>query len=209
MRPTPKCLIPACLLALVLGLAAAEAPPSPRVVIATEKGDIVVEVDLGRAPVTAANFLRYVDAGLYDGSTFHRTVTLANQPDNKVKIEVIQGGQLEEAKEFPPIAHETTLVTGLRHLDGTISMARSAPGSATSSFFFCVGDQPDLDFGGRRNPDGQGFAAFGRVVTGMNVVRAIQALPADGQTLASPVRIVSVRRLERAPKAPRNGLNKE
>ncbi len=205
MRPTQKRLIPACLLAFVLALTAAAAPPNPRVVIATEKGEIVVEIDLARAPVTAANFLRYVDAGLYDGSTFHRTVTLANQPDNQIKIEVIQGGQLDEAKEFPPIAHETTRATGLRHLDGTISMARSAPGSATSSFFFCVGDQPELDFGGRRNPDGQGFAAFGHVVAGMDVIRAIQALPADGQTLAPPVRIVSVRRLERTPKAPRNG----
>jgi peptidyl-prolyl cis-trans isomerase A (cyclophilin A) len=205
MRPAPKCPIPACLLAFVLTLTAAASPTNPRVVIATEKGDIVVEVDLVSAPVTAANFLRYVDAGLYDVSTFHRTVTLANQPDNTVKIEVIQGGQLDEAKEFPPIAHETTLATGLRHLDGTISMARSKPGSATSSFFFCVGDQPELDFGGRRNPDGQGFAAFGRVVAGMDVIRAIQALPADGQTLAPPVRIVSVRRLERALKAPRNG----
>lgn len=186
----------ACLAALALG-----APPNPRVVVATEKGDIVVEIDLDRAPVTAANFLRYVDAGLYDGSTFHRTVTLANQPGDAVKIEVIQGGQLDEAREFPPIAHETTRATGLRHLDGTVSMARSAPGTATSSFFFCVGDQPELDFGGRRNPDGQGFAAFGRIVSGADVVRAIQALPARGQALAPPVRILSVRRLERKPAA--------
>lgn len=187
-------LLLACLAAL-----AAAAPPNPRVVVATEKGDIVVEIDLARAPVTAANFLRYVDAGLYDGSTFHRTVTLANQPGNAVKIEVIQGGQLDEDREFPPIAHETTRATGLRHLDGTISMARSAPGTAASSFFFCVGDQPELDFGGRRNPDGQGFAAFGRIVSGADVVRAIQASPAEGQALTPPVRILSVRRLERKP----------
>lgn len=187
-------LLLACLAAL-----AAAAPPNPRVVVATEKGDIVVEIDLAGAPVTAANFLRYVDAGLYDGSTFHRTVTLANQPGNAVKIEVIQGGQLDGDREFPPIAHETTRATGLRHLDGTISMARSAPGTAASSFFFCVGDQPELDFGGRRNPDGQGFAAFGRIVSGADVARAIQALPAEGQTLTPPVRILSVRRLERKP----------
>ncbi len=184
----------ACLAAL-----AQAAPPDPRVVVATEKGDIIVEIDLVRAPVTAANFLRYVDAGLYDGSTFHRTVTLANQPGNAVKIEVIQGGQIDEAREFPPIAHETTRTTGLRHRDGTISMARSAPGTAASSFFFCVGDQPELDFGGRRNPDGQGFAAFGRIVSGADVVRAIQALPAEGQALTPPVRILSVRRIERTP----------
>jgi peptidyl-prolyl cis-trans isomerase A (cyclophilin A) len=174
-----------------LTLAGAE---NPRVVIKTEKGDIVVEIDLVRAPVTAANFLRYVDAGLYDGATFHRTVTLSNQPDNAVRIEVVQGGQLPETKEFPPIAHETTAVSGLKHLDGTISMARDKPGSAASSFFFCINDQPELDFAGRRNPDGQGFAAFGRVVEGMDVVRAIQALPARGQQLTPPVKIISVRR---------------
>lgn len=187
-------LLLACLAALALA-----APPNPLVVMVTEKGDIVVEIDPVRAPVTAANFLRYVDAGLYDGSTFHRTVTLANQPGNAVKIEVIQGGQLDEVREFPAIAHETTRATGLRHFDGTISMARSAPGTATSSFFFCVGDQPELDFGGRRNPDGQGFAAFGRIVSGADVVRAIQASPAEGQALTPPVRILTVRRLERKP----------
>jgi len=177
----------------VLALAAAA---NPRVLIRTEKGDIVVDVDLARAPVTAANFLRYVDRALYDGSTFHRTVTLANQPGNAVRIEVIQGGQLPPTKEFPPIPHETTAVTGLRHVDGAISMARDRPGTATSSFFFCINDQPELDFGGRRNPDGQGFAAFGRVVEGMEVVRAIQALPAKGQQLAPPIKIISVRRID-------------
>jgi peptidyl-prolyl cis-trans isomerase A (cyclophilin A) len=169
----------------------------PRVLIRTEAGDIIVEIDPVRAPVTAANFLRYVDAGLYDGSTFHRTVTLSNQPNDAVRIEVIQGGQLPRDKELPPIAHETTAATGLKHVDGAISMARSKPGSAASSFFICVNDQPELDFGGRRNPDGQGFAAFGRVVEGMDVVKAIQARPAQGQQLAPPVKIVSIRRIER------------
>lgn len=169
----------------------------PRVLIRTEAGDIIVEIDPVRAPVTAANFLRYVDAGLYDGTTFHRTVTLANQPNDAVRIEVIQGGQLPRDKELPPIAHETTAATGLKHVDGAISMARSKPGSAASSFFICVNDQPELDFGGRRNPDGQGFAAFGRVVGGMDVVKAIQARPAQGQQLAPPVKIISVRRIER------------
>jgi peptidyl-prolyl cis-trans isomerase A (cyclophilin A) len=180
---------------LTLALFAAAAPGNSLVLIRTEKGDIVVEVDSSRAPVTTANFLRYVDAGLYDGSTFHRTVTLANQPNDPVRIEVIQGGQLPEEKEFPPIAHETTVATGLRHVDGTISMARSRPGSASSSFFICINGQPELDFKGRRNPDGQGFAAFGKVVRGMDVVRAIQVLPAQGQQLAPPVKIISVRRI--------------
>ena len=197
MRSSKKSHITACILALALTAGAAQ---NPRVVIETEKGAIVVEVDLVRAPVTAANFLRYVDAGLYDGSTFHRTVTMSNQPRDAVRIEVVQGGQLPGVREFAPIAHETTATTGLRHLDGVISMARDKPGTAASSFFFCINDQPELDFGGRRNPDGQGFAAFGRVVAGMDVVRAIQGLPAEGQQLKPPVRIISVRRLEAAKK---------
>lgn len=187
-------LLAAGLTALVA--AGAPAAEKPRVLIATDKGEILVEVDPVHAPVTAANFLRYVDRGLYDGSTFHRTVTLENQPDNAVRIEVIQGGQLPPDKELPPIAHETTAATGLKHLDGAISMARDKPGTAASSFFICVNDQPELDFGGRRNPDGQGFAAFGRVIRGMDVVRAIQASPAKGQQLSPPVKIISVRRVD-------------
>ena len=188
-------LVIAGLMALAsFGMAAAE---NPVVLIKTEKGDITVEIDLARAPVTAANFLRYVDGKLYDASVFHRTVTLGNQPDNAVRIEVIQGGLLPEEKDFPPIAHETTATTGLKHLDGTISMARGTPGSATASFFFCINDQPELDLGGKRNPDGQGFAAFGRVVGGMDVVKTIHVLPAEGQSLKPPVKIISVRRIDR------------
>lgn len=182
---------------LALTVAWATAAENPVVLIKTEKGDITVEVDLARAPVTAANFLRYVDAKLYDGSVFHRTVTLDNQPDNAVRIEVIQGGLLSEEKDFPPIAHETTATTGLKHFDSAISMARGTPGSATSSFFFCIGSQPELDFGGKRNPDGQGFAAFGKVISGMDVVKAIHVLPAEGQSLKPAVKIISVRRIDR------------
>jgi peptidyl-prolyl cis-trans isomerase A (cyclophilin A) len=173
-------------------------PPKPvHVLIRTGKGDIEVELDAARAPATVANFLRYVDGGFYNGGRFHRTVTPANQPDNKVKIEVIQAG-IDPAKqkdEFPPIKLERTRDTGLKHRDGTISMARDGPDTATSDFFLCIGDQPELDFGSRRNPDGQGFAAFGRVVKGMDVVRRIQAAPADGQTLKPPIRISSIQRL--------------
>jgi peptidyl-prolyl cis-trans isomerase A (cyclophilin A) len=172
-------------------LAAAPQIPHPRVLITTEMGTIEVEVDQVKAPVTAANFLRYVDAGLYDGSSFFRVVTMQNQPQSPVKIEVIQGGDVPDEKCFPPIAHETTVQTGLRHVDGAISMARDKPGTATSSFFICVGDQPELDFGGKRNPDGQGFSAFGRVVSGMDVVRKIQQVPSEGQYLKTPVKILS------------------
>ena len=168
-----------------------------RVLVQTELGNIVLEVDTKRAPSTAANFLRYLDAGHYDGGTFHRTVKMDNQPDSPVKIEVIQAGvNADRAKEgFPPIPIERTSVTGLRHTDGAISMARGQPDSATSGWFICVNDQPSLDFGGARNPDGQGFAAFGRVVQGMDVVRRIQQAPnTDAQRLTPPIKILKAAR---------------
>jgi peptidyl-prolyl cis-trans isomerase A (cyclophilin A) len=167
---------------------------NPHVVVHTQRGDIEIELDAVHAPISTENFLRYVNAGFYQGGIFHRTVTLQNQPENQIKIEVIQGGinPQYEKDGFPPIALEPTNKTGLHHLDGTVSMARNRPDSATSEFFICIGNQPELDFGGKRNPDGQGFAAFGRVVRGMNVVRNIQASPAQGQTLTPPVKILSI-----------------
>lgn len=167
-----------------------------RVVLETELGAIAVEVDPGRAPITTANFLHYVGGGLYDGGRFHRTVTPGNQPNDRVRIEVIQGGiDPERAGEAgQPIPLERTTLTGLRHGDGAVSMARFAPDSAVADFFICIGDQPELDFGGGRNPDGQGFAAFGRVVEGMDIVRRVQQSPAEGQRLTPPVAIVRVRR---------------
>ncbi len=168
--------------------------PKTMVAIQTELGDIRVEVDEQAAPVTATNFLRYVDAGLYKGGSFYRTVTMANQPNNDVKIEVIQGGRRRSEGEdgFPPIEHETTETTGILHKDGVISMARGEPGSATSEIFICIGDQPELDFGGARNPDGQGFAAFGRVIIGMDIARKIQKQSADGQALTPPIAIHNI-----------------
>jgi peptidyl-prolyl cis-trans isomerase A (cyclophilin A) len=168
---------------------------NPVVYVETSLGRIKMEVYEDRAPVTARNFLRYMDAGLFDGTTFFRTVTPDNQPNDAVKIEVIQGGMVPEERRFPPIDHETTEATGLRHLDGTVSMARFKPGSAASSFFICIGDQPELDCGGRRNPDLQGFAAFGAVLEGMDVVRLIQTQPREGQRLTPPIEIKYVRRL--------------
>ena len=169
-----------------------------RVLVQTELGDIVLEVDTQHAPRTAANFLRYLAAGQYDGGAFHRTVKMDNQPDSPVKIEVIQAGvSPNRTKEgFPPIAIERTSETGLRHTDGAISMARSQPDSATSGWFICINDQPSLDFGGARNPDGQGFAAFGRVVQGMDVVRKIQRAPnSDAQRLTPPITILKAARV--------------
>jgi len=163
----------------------------PRVQIDTALGSLTVELEAVAAPVTTANFLRYVREGFYSDGEFFRTVTQDNQPDDQVKIAVIQAGASPamEDKAFDPIPLERTRDTGIRHTDGAISMARSGPDTATHSFFICVGDQPELDFGGRRNPDGQGFAAFGRVVEGMDLVREIHAMPADGQRLDPPFRI--------------------
>jgi peptidyl-prolyl cis-trans isomerase A (cyclophilin A) len=166
---------------------------NPHVVVHTQLGDIEMELDAVHAPATTANFLRYVKGGFYTGGVFHRTVTMQNQPDSPVKIEVVQAGINPERKKdgFPAIALERTSVTGLKHVDGAVSMARGGPDSATSDFFICIGDQPELDFGGKRNADGQGFAVFGRVVKGMDVVRKIQGSPAEGQKLVPPVGIVS------------------
>jgi peptidyl-prolyl cis-trans isomerase A (cyclophilin A) len=171
----------------------AEAQAFPRVIIQTDLGNIEVEIDTVHAPLTAANFLRYVDLGFYRFGRFHRTVRADNQPDSKVKIAVVQAGlDSFRVKDFPPIKLERTNVTKLQHKDGTISMARDGPDTGTSDFFICVGDQPALDYGGKRNPDGQGFAAFGRVMLGMDVVRKINAAPAKGQALEPAVRIKNI-----------------
>jgi peptidyl-prolyl cis-trans isomerase A (cyclophilin A) len=198
---------PAVVVVVAMAVLAARAGPSGpaekpgaegpvRLLIRTEQGDIEVELDAAKAPATVANFLKYANDGFYDGGRFHRTVTPGNQPDNKVKIEVVQAGVNPDkaGDEFPPVKLERTRDTGLSHKDGTISMARDGPDTATSDFFICVGDQPELDFGGRRNADGQGFAAFGRVVKGMEVVKKIHQAPADGQALKPPVKIIKVTR---------------
>ncbi|MBI4419348.1 MAG: peptidylprolyl isomerase [Gemmatimonadetes bacterium] len=169
----------------------------PRILLRTDLGNIVIEVDGDRAPVTAANVLKYVDMGFYTDGAFHRTVTPDNQGANQVKIEVVQASIDPDraARHFGPIKLERTSVTNLRHRDGTVSMARRDPDSAIADFFICIGDQPELDFGGKRNPDGQGFAAFGRVVAGMDVVRRIQRQPAnDRQQLTPPIRILEATR---------------
>lgn len=187
------------LLLLLLSFNSVAADTFKRVAIQTSLGDIVLELNASKAPLTVKNFLRYVDAGLFTNGRFHRTVTLTpdNQPHNKVKIEVIQAGLSpgSESKALPAIKLERTNKTGLRHRDGTISMARLEPDTASSEFFICVGDQPELDFAGRRNPDGQGFAAFGRVVSGMDVVHRIHQASAKGQSLEPPILIQAVRRV--------------
>ena len=188
----------AALVVYALSLLCAEAgAQTVRVRFETALGPFEVEIDPARAPVTATNFLKYVDGGFYDGGRVHRSARLETQAARPVKIEVIQAGinLSRRGDAFPGIPLERTSVSGILHKDGTISMARSGPDTATSDFFICVGDQPSLDFGGARNPDGQGFAAFGRVLSGMDIVRAIHKAPAEGENLTPPVAITRVSRV--------------
>lgn len=166
----------------------------PKVKIVTGLGEIIVKVDTIKAPVTGLNFLYHVKKGTYNNTLFYRVVRMDNQPSNDVKIEVIQGGVFaeKELERIQPIAHETTETTGIKHLDGTISMARMGTGTASTEFFICVNNQPELDFGGKRNADGQGFAAFGQVVEGMDVVRKIQLQKDKNQMLLEKVVIKNI-----------------
>lgn len=171
-------------------------PATVRVALATELGPIVLELESERAPVTTANFLRYVKAKRYDGIGFYRAMKITPTSG------LVQAGQRDGAKLYPPIAHEPTSKTGLRHVDGTISMARGAPGSAVSDWFILVGDMPSLDADPQAPGDNLGFAAFGRVVEGMDVVRRIMEAPTDpekgegvmkGQMLSPVVKITTAK----------------
>jgi len=163
----------------------------PRVKMETSFGNIVCEIDTVHAPVTAHNFLNHIKNSTYENAVFYRVVRPDNQPVSKIKIEVIQGGLFDdkEIEKYTPIPHETTQQTGLKHIDGALSMARNEPGTASTEFFICVGDMPQLDFGGMRNTDGQGFAVFGKVIHGMDVVRKIQMQKDTSQYLVDPIKI--------------------
>lgn len=187
-------------------LAPAQAPAKDvSVTFETALGRITFAVDVAHAPITGANFLKYVDGKFYDGSLFVRAVRPNNTLRHDIEIHGVQvvSNPARDAELFPPIPLERTSVTGLKHLDGTISMARAEPNTATSSFWIAIGDQLSLDFGGRRNPDGQGFATFGRVIAGMDVVKKIQAAHTGNtgdfgtETLAPPVRILRAYRPRR------------
>jgi peptidyl-prolyl cis-trans isomerase A (cyclophilin A) len=179
----------------VSGLAAPAA--KPRVAIQTGKGVIVIELEADKAPLTSANFLRYVDSGRYDDGSFYRA---SRDPGGGT----IEGGPPDTKRRFPPIAHESTTKTGLRHKVGAVSLARNAPGTGTGDFFICASAQPYLDAHPGAHGDNQGFAVFGQVVQGMDVVRRILALPTNGkatvaamkgQMLNPPVPIVSMKRV--------------
>ena len=192
------------LLAAAAALAAvpawAQAPARTRVRLETEKGVIVAELADDKAPVTVGNFLRYVDARRMDGAVFYRASHAPGAP----QVGFIEAGIKDPAKLYPPIAHESTLATGLKHGDGTLSMARFAPGTATSDFSIICGEASQMDADPNLPGDNLGYAAFGQVIEGMDVVRAILALPTGGtalnpemagEMLAPPVTIVSARRV--------------
>lgn len=182
-------------------VATAGGPDRPRVVLDTDAGRMVLELELERAPLTVCNFLSYVTDGDYEGGTFFRTV-VSGTNDNPHPIDVIQAATPRGADDTlrPPVPLERTRDTGLSHFAGTVSMARDGPDTATSSFFIVTRDTPALDFGGGRNPDGQGFAAFGRLVEGLDVARRIQASPADAEEqLTPPVTIRSATLIGEVP----------
>lgn len=179
-----------------------QAPKPVQVVFETEAGSFTVEIDLAHAPITAANFLKYVDEKFYDGGMANRAVRPDNTVRHDVEIQVVQF-QIDPKRnreQFPPIPLERTSVTGLHHTDGVLSMARSGPDSATASFSIMIGDQLSLDFGGARNADGQGFAAFGKVVSGMDVVKKIHQSKTGTtgayrtETLDPVIKIISAKR---------------
>ena len=192
---------------VLTGLAAAATPVLAqtvipgvvRVTITTGEGPLVLDLLADKAPLTVANFLRYVDAGRYNGGEIYRGMAVSSNP----LMGLVQGGA-KPGKPIPPVAHEPTTQTGLKHVDGTVSLARYAPGTGTSDFFICIGDAGYLDANPAATGDNAGFAAFGQVVEGMDIVKRILVMPksqkADnpamvGQMLATYVKILSVKRV--------------
>ena len=174
-----------------------EGKDSIDILMTTEIGTIKIELLPNQAPITVKNFLRYIDEDRYSDFTFYRVVNMKNQNSDSVKIEVIQGGLgfNQHPDVLPPISHESTNVTNLKHLNGTISMARNEPGTASSEIFICINDQPELDYNGSRNPDGFGFSAFGLVKSGMDIVKTIQQSPSNAQMLDKPIKVKSIKRI--------------
>lgn len=190
---------------MLLALIAQTPQGEVRVRIETTVGNIEIAVDMKRAPITAANFLKYVDADLYANGRFHRVTRPDNYkaaPPDRPMMELIQGGlgEANAKKAFDPIPLERTSVTGLKHVAGVVSMARGEADTARAEFFILLDDQPSLDFGGKRFPDAQGAAAFGHVVSGLDVVRKIQQQPVrtgEGQNPQSLVEPVTITRIVR------------
>lgn len=175
--------------------------PTPHILIKTMKGDIELELNAEKAPKTVAAFLSYVDSGYYKDASFYRVLNDRNQPSNATKTELIQGGIWKTnytlATSTPGIPHESTKQTGLLHKDGVISLARMEPGTAGTEFFICIDDQPGLDYGGENVPDKQGYAPFGKVVRGMDVVRLIYRQGEGDQYLSPQIGIYNIVRLDK------------
>ncbi len=184
----------------LLALAACSAPvyKNPHVKIYTSQGDIEAELYPDKAPVTVAAFLSYIDSGVYNNTSFYRVVMLEGMTDQS-NVGLVQGGTWPDANVRYPfikgIVHESTQKTGLSHTSGTLSLARSLPGTASTEFFICIGDQSQFDFGNENPPDKQGFSAFGRVLEGMEVVRSIQRQPANGESFSKKIEIHKIKRL--------------
>lgn len=174
----------------------AHSPDKPHVVIQTQAGDIEVELYPLQAPKSVAAFLSYVDSGFYQKSSFYRVLNDDNQPTGTDPSKLVQGGiwrsNHARAVSVPGVPHETTKQTHILHTDGVISLARQEPGTATTEFFICIGDQPGFDYAGRNNPDRQGYASFGKVVKGIDVVKAIYAMPENEQSFTPQVRITNI-----------------
>ncbi len=172
---------------------------NPHIQIETQFGDVELELFPKKAPKTVAAFLSYIDAGYYNRSSFYRVLNLTNQPSDAIKTELIQGGiwksNNKKARSLPGIPHESTQQTGLLHKMGSISLARNEPGTATTEFFICIGNEPGLDFNGENAPDKQGFAAFGKVVNGMDIVLKIYNENDTDQRFDPPVTIFKIIRL--------------
>jgi len=172
---------------------------NPHILIETQFGDIEIELYPDQAPKTVGAFLSHIDSGYYVRSSFYRVLNEDNQPSGSGASTLIQGGiwrtNHSKAVSAPGIPHEPTNQTHIQHKDGVVSMARSAPGSATTEFFICIGDQPGFDYGGSNNPDGQGYAAFGKVLRGMDVVRLIYKEPETDQSFDPPILIKSIKRI--------------
>jgi peptidyl-prolyl cis-trans isomerase A (cyclophilin A) len=170
---------------------------NPHIVIETRLGDIEVELYAEKAPKTVASFLSYIDSGFYNNTSFYRVLKTEDMP-SPANTGIIQGGmwQTNPVKKMtlPGIEHETTKTSGLTHQSGTVSLARLEPGTANTEFFICIGDQSPLDYGRRGTEDGQGYAAFGKVLEGMGIVRKIQAQKSHGDKFDEKVEIIKISR---------------
>ncbi|RYY21069.1 MAG: peptidylprolyl isomerase [Chitinophagaceae bacterium] len=192
-------IVAGCLLILATVACSGPSYKNPHVEIRTKFGNIELELYPDKAPASVAAFLSYIDSGYFKNTSFYRVLNVDNQPSDAPKAELIQGGLFRSAGKKninpPGIPHESTDKTGLEHKNGAISLARFKPGSANTEFFICVGDQPGFNFGGENNPDGQGYAAFGYIVDGLDVVRKIYNQREDEQYFDPPVIIYDVVKL--------------